>query len=201
MLLAASALSPVSAQSAGSGEMSEGNAASSIGTLTCADIAGLSETDASAIIYYAAGYQDGLRDSDMEAEDGSADSSAAANASADAASPGAASQDAAANAPANAEGDNAAVGGVSATPDIPGSGGKMVGGLGLQANTIIGACSSSPDALISDTIADNGGSAGNPDAGGASSNTPGAASSGDAGSSAPADAGANAGGGAAVTPK
>ncbi|HVY51039.1 MAG TPA: hypothetical protein VHA07_05700 [Devosia sp.] len=135
VLTAALGALPAMAQTASGG-------AGSIATVTCGDIASLPVAYQAALIYYAAGYGDGLA---AAANGGLA--TGAASAPADA---GAAANDA--SSASGSEASSSAGGGAS--------GGAMIGGLGLQAQAIITACQADASALLTDVIAKNGGSAG-----------------------------------------
>jgi hypothetical protein len=127
---------------------------SQIGTLTCQDISGLSEANQAALIYYAAGYRDGLADASNAGGD-TGNTSDASSAS-DATSSSASSTD---------------------TGSGNGSTSGPLGGLALSATDVISACSSSPTMLLSDVIASNGGAMGT---GSTSSQEPSSSSSGEA---------------------
>jgi hypothetical protein len=131
-LVALLAVVPALAQS---GAGMAGN--SQIGSLTCQDISGVSEANQAALIYYAAGYRDGLADASNATSDtsGGADTSSASNSSSSSASSAETGSDA----------------GLTNGP---------LGGLALSASDIIAACSSSPTMLLSDVIASNGGAMG-----------------------------------------
>lgn len=143
ILLAASAASPAMAQATNT------TGPGSIANVTCGDIASLPVAYQAALIYYAAGYQDGLTASTSGTGGASTSSSG----------------DAAASASASAElGSSAAsgeMGSSAASSESTGGSGAMIGGLGLQAQDIVSACASSPTSLLTEVISSNGGSAGN----------------------------------------
>lgn len=179
VVMAGSALAMLSAGTAfGQSTTATGN--SQIGSLTCGDIASLPLANQAALIYYAAGYRDGLVDGGGTGPSGNGDavrntSEASGTPSSSAMDMSGMSSSAADSGMSSAEGgsDTSSQSGASDS-GAPDSG--LVGGLGLDAQLVVTACTTSADALLTDVIGTSGGTSG------AATNASGSSSSSDASS-------------------
>jgi hypothetical protein len=151
-----------------------------IATVTCGDIAGVPAAYQAALIFYAAGYRDGLDYARAVA------TTAAAAPSTLPANPTISSEAAVASAPEASSADKA-----NSPAETTAGGTKIVGGLVLQVQDVVAACASAPRAFLSDIIANHGGARGpqgSPSAAVPAVSTPGGGAPADSGGVAPASA-------------
>jgi hypothetical protein len=132
---------------------------SQIGSLTCGDIAALPIANQAALIYYAAGYRDGLVDG---AGGGAMGSGSSTDASGSTTSMSSANDTSGVSSSAADSGMSSAESGSGSTTQSGASGSDngLVGGLGLDAQLVVTACATSADALLTDVIGTSGGTSG-----------------------------------------
>ena len=168
--------------------------APAISTLRCSDIASADAAYQAALVYYAAGYRDG-------ADYAMALNSTTANQASSALSAMASNQVASAPASGSATATGSGAGSITASSAAAAStnasssaaAAPILGGLTLQAQDVITACKSSPNALVTDIVANRGGGTGFK---GTPGGAPGAAAGGAGGTTLPNTSG-GAGGAAA----
>jgi hypothetical protein len=140
-----------------------GGGAPAIATVTCGDISDVPPDYQAALVYYAAGYREGVNFGLAAAD------RAASTASSEPAGPVAAAPSSS-EAPGSSPGSSAGLSSSASAAKTSEAGApKIVGGLTLQAQEIIDACGAAPDVLLTDIISNHGGATGfqgSPSAGG-----------------------------------
>jgi len=127
-----------------------------IATVTCADIANVPKAYQAALIYYAAGYRDGV---DYARSTETTAVNAASQLPVEI-SPSSPSSEASASSAESSAQSSASSAASSSSAASGGSGTPIVGGLVLQVQDVIAACTGAPQAFLTDIIADHGGARG-----------------------------------------